>query len=202
MERKIITIGRQYGSGGREIGHTLGKVLNIPVYDKELLDLASEKSGMSREYLEKLDEQGTASFFQSLVFNATLIGNVATNYYIPMNDQLFILQSEMIVELATKSDCIIIGRCADDVLKDKFKLIKVFITGNLECRIKKVMERHNKTCEEAKQEVAKIDKKRASYYDYYTRQSWQNISNYDISLNSSKFSINEIVDILAALYRK
>lgn len=198
---KYITIGRQYGSGGRLIGKELASKLEIPFYDKELIDLASQKSGISTEYIESLDEKGTANFFHSLMMNATPMGAIMPNYFnITTNDQLFFLQSDIIKELAKKGDCIFVGRCADYILENS-NVLNVFIHAPLEFRAKEIAKRYEISESKAMDNIKKIDKKRKGYYNHYTSKQWGYVENYDLAIDSSKFDKDTIIDLIIKGYK-
>lgn len=194
---KHIVIGRQYGSGGRDIGKIVGEKLNLPVYDKELITLASQKSGVSEGYLNSLDEQGTANFFTALAQSANLLAN--SYMTISMNDQLFLLQSDIISQLAKKGPSVFVGRSADYVLKGT-KHLSVFIHAPLEYRIKKVAKREKISENEAKALVARVDRKRKSYYRHYTGRKWGDMQNFHLTLDSSVIPEEEIVKIIIEAY--
>lgn len=206
---KHITIGRQYGSGGRAIGKKIAEKLNIAYYDTELIHLASHKSGMSKEYIESLDEKGTASLFNSLMMNSIPFTNVMPYtpiYTMPMyystitNDQLFRLQSEIILELALKGSAIFVGRCADYVLRDK-DILSIFIHAPKNVREENIVKVYQCDKNEAVHRIKTIDKKRKEYYNYYTSKEWSAVDSYHLSIDSSKFSDDEIVDLIAKAYK-
>lgn len=195
---KHIIIGRQYGSGGRDIGKMIGEKLNIPVYDKELITLASQKSGVPEGYLNTLDEQGTANFFTALAQTSNLIAN---NFMtISMNDQLFLLQSDIISQLAKKGPCVFVGRSANYVLKGTNHL-SAFIHAPAEYRVKQVAEREGVDEAQAKTLVARVDRKRKSYYHHYTGWKWGDMRNYHLSIDSSVIPKEEIVKIIIGAYK-
>lgn len=199
---KYITIGRQYGSGGRLIGKELSERLGIPCYDSELIQLASAESGISPEYIESLDEKGTANFFHALVINATPMGTIMPNYFnMTTNDQLFFLQSEIIKELAKKGDAIFVGRSADFVLEGK-NTLNIFIHAPEEYRINALAARNEITKNEAASRIKKIDKKRKSYYNHYTSKNWSQATNYHLTIDSSKFEQAIIVDLVIKAFNQ
>ena len=182
----IITIGRQLGSGGREIGQMLAKDLGIKYYDKELLAAAAKESGMARELFENHDEKPTNSFLYSLVMDTYSLGySSGTFNEMPLNHKIFLAQFDTIKKLADREPCVIVGRCADYALADYPNCIKVFIHADIDYRIHRVAKRHDLTLAKAKDEVNKTDKKRASYYNYYTSKRWGEAAGYDLCLDSS-----------------
>lgn len=195
----VITIGRQFGSGGRDVGEKIAEYFNIPFYDKELVEMAAQKSNISKEALKEVDEHATNSFLYSLASgNYSMRGINAPIYYeMPINDKLFIAQSEVIKEIAQKGSCVIVGRCADYVLEDEnVDLMNVFIYGSVDYRAKRVMEALNLTQSKARDRVMKTDKQRRTYYDYYTSKDWGVMSNYDVCVNAEKFGIDGAANLL------
>lgn len=195
----VITIGRQFGSGGRDVGEKIAEYFNIPFYDKELVEMAAQKSNISKEALKEVDEHATNSFLYSLASgNYSMRGINAPIYYeMPINDKLFIAQSEVIKEIAQKGSCVIVGRCADYVLEDEnVDLMNVFIYGSVDYRAKRVMDALNLTQSKARDRVMKTDKQRRTYYDYYTSKDWGVMSNYDVCVNAEKFGIDGAANLL------
>ncbi|MBQ2944611.1 MAG: cytidylate kinase-like family protein [Ruminococcus sp.] len=200
MERKyIITIARQFGSGGREIGKALADSLGIPCYDKELISLAAKESGMDAEVFNNVDERATNSLLYSLSMGLYSFGNsFSSNSDLPVNDRLYILQHQIIKKLADEGPCVIVGRCADYVLKDRDDTLSVFIHADMEYRKKRAIEIHGVAKNRAEQIVNKTDKVRANYYSFYSGQKWGYAQNYDLCLDSSKLSTDKIVKIIKA----
>ena len=187
----VITIGREFGSGGREIGQKVAKTLGINYYDKNLIDIAAGKSGISSDLLYQADEKASNPFFSAYLPTGTDYGTV--------NDRLFWIQSEIIKELAQNESCVIVGRCSNYILKDMINAIHVFIYSNTHSKIRRIMERQNMTETAAKKHISKIEKERKEYYKYYTDCAWGDKADYDICIESSKFSKEEIVDYLAQI---
>lgn len=195
----IITIGRQFGSGGHDVGEKIAEYFNIPFYDKELVEMAAQKSNISKEALKEVDERATNSFLYSLASgNYSMRGINAPIYYeMPINDKLFIAQAEVIKEVAKKGSCVIVGRCADYVLENEnVDLLNVFIYGSIDYRAKRVMDALNLTQSKARDKVLKTDKQRRTYYDYYTSRDWGVMSNYDICINAEKFGIDGAANLI------
>ncbi|MCD8180859.1 MAG: cytidylate kinase-like family protein [Firmicutes bacterium] len=195
----VITIGRQFGSGGRDVGEAVAQYFNIPFYDKELVEMAAQKSNISKEALKEADEHATNSFLYSLASgNYSMRGINAPIYYeMPINDKLFIAQAEVIKEVARKGSCVIVGRCADYVLEnEKVDLLNVFIHGSVDYRAKRVMDAFDITQSKARDKVIKTDKQRRTYYDYYTSRDWGVMSNYDLCINAEKFGINGAANLI------
>ena len=193
MDKKfIVTIGRQYGSGGRIIGQKLSKKLNIPCYDKELLTIAAKESGFSEEIFKTMDEKPTSSFLYSIV-----AGTYSVNYpsNLPLNHKLFLAQFDAIRKIADKGSCIIIGRCADYALAD-YNINNVFIHADLQHRVERAVNEYGISPEKAEEIVQKTDKQRASYYNFYSDKKWGAVDHYDITLDSGKLGIDNTVSMI------
>lgn len=200
--KSIITIGRQFGCGGRQICKLLSEKLNIPFYDRELIEYAAAKSGVSPEVLEQYDEKATNSLLYSLSISAYSYAGTAVNTpHLPLNDQLFISQSEVIKQLAEKGPCIILGRCSDYVLKDRDDVLNVFIHCDLETRIANVEKRLGLPKSKAADLIKKTEKRRASYYNYYTHQKWGDLANFDLAINSSS-GVDKVVETIINFYKE
>ncbi len=195
-----ITIARQYGSGGREIGEKVAKLLGFKYVDKELVTLASQKSGFHADVISSIDEKATNSLLYTLAMGSSSFGTPHTVYSVdvPINDKLFIIQSDIIKSLVEEEPCVFVGRCADYVLSEHKKKVSVFLYGDIECRIKRVMERHEGVDEdEAKKLIAKTDKRRMNYYNFYTGKKWGKFDNYQLALNTSVLGIDGSAKIIA-----
>lgn len=185
MENKVITIGRQFGSGGRAIGRLVAEKLNIPFYDKELIKKIAQDSGLSHEILDDYDEKPTNSFLYSLSLGAYTYGNSFTGIpEMPMSDKIFVIQSDTIKKIAKQGPCVIIGRCAESILRDEVEHLSVFIHADFDYRIQRVAEYEGITHDEAAELIRKTDKKRASYHNYYSELKWGDATSYDVCLNS------------------
>ncbi|MBR2343288.1 MAG: cytidylate kinase-like family protein [Clostridia bacterium] len=205
MSKKIIiTIARQYGSGGREIGEAVARLLDIPLYDKELIKDAASMGNLNEEIIKNADEVATNSLLYTLAMGSNMLGTTMHfGYKMPLNDKLFILQSEVIKEYAKNGSCVIIGRCADYVLREEENLFRIFIYGDLEHRQARVAERHPEVkSSQVIDVINKTDKRRASYYNFYTGNKWGKYDNYDIALNSSTLGIEGTAQIIAACAKK
>lgn len=192
----IITIGRQCGSGGREIGIALAKELKIPYYDKELLKRAAKESGLCEEVLEKFDEKPTSSLLYSIVMDPYSLGISTTGIDMPINHKVFLAAFDTIKRIADEGACVMIGRCADYALADYSNAVNFFLYAPVEQRTKRFAERMNLTEEKAKDLVIKTDKQRASYYNYYTTKKWGVMSSYDYCLNTSILGIEGTVNLI------
>lgn len=197
----IITIARQYGSGGREIGEKLADLLGIKAYGRELIDMAAEKSGYHPEMLTKADERAAGSLLYSLAVGASMAGGIAGHYDIPINDKLFIVQNEIIKELAEKEQCIIIGRCGDYALRNFENKISIFIHSDLEKRIKRISALKGVSEKEAENLIVKEDKYRANYYNFYTGHKWGASERYAATFNSGVLGIDETARIIADMVK-
>lgn len=203
MEKFIITISREFGSGGRLVGEKLASRLGVEFYDKSIIQLAAERSGLSYKFIEQNEE----SFQSNFLFNipaATSYTNFKTAAFFdtPINDKTFLAQTEVIRELA-KNSCVIIGRCADYILREDPSLIRIFIMSPFEDRVRRAIEEYGFPSEGAADRIRRIDKSRSNYYKYYTGQSWGNMHNYDLVINSSFTGILGTVSvILTALEEK
>lgn len=195
--KSVITIGRQYGSGGREIGQKLAGRLGIKCYDNELLDRAAKESGICQELFENHDEKPTNSFLYSLVMDTYSMGYASAALSgMPINHKIFLAQFNAIKKIADEGPCVMVGRCADYALDDYPNRISVFIYGSMDKRIRRIADKYNFTDAKAKDVITKTDKQRASYYNYYTNKRWGDIASYDLCINSSILGIDGTVEIL------
>ena len=199
-EKIIITIARQYGSGGREIGEKVSELLGIPLFDKQLITDAAAKGNLNEEVIKKTDESAANSLLYTLAMGSNMLGTtIHFGYKMPINDKLFILQSEAIKKYAAEGSCVIIGRCADYVLRDDPSLFRIFIYGDLEYRQARILERHPEVKPtEVIGVINKTDKRRASYYNFYTGNRWGRFENYDMAINSSTLGIEGTAMLIAA----
>lgn len=196
MVKNIITIGRQFGSSGREIGHRIANKLGVPFYDKEILNETAKSSGLSENILKSLDEKPSKSFLYSLVMDPYSYGFTSTGYQANLNQQAFQATYDTIKKIGDEGPCVFVGRCADYALRHNPNLIRLFIHAPLEKRIETVSQRFNLTEDKAKAQIIKEDKGRASYYNYYTSKKWGALDSYDIFVNSSLMEIDKTVDYL------
>jgi cytidylate kinase len=189
----IINIGRQLGSGGREIGQKLSARLGISFYDKELIRIASQESGLKEDVFEKADEKKHFSLFGGLLgFRGSAVNEIYLNYYLT-DETLFKIQSDVIRSLAEQKSCLFVGRCADYVLKENPRCLNVFISANLDDRIKRIAEIQHLTENKAKDYIEKMDKNRARYYNYFSGKTWGAAESYHLCINSSALGIDETV---------
>lgn len=201
MAKKIIiTIARQYGSGGREIGERVAKLLGIPLYDKEMIKDAAEAGELDEGIIKEVEETAANSLLYTLAMGSNILGTTAHfGYKMPLNDKLFILQSEIIKKYADEGSCVIIGRCSDYVLRERNDVFRIFIYGDIEHRRQRVIERHPEIKESTVIDVInKTDKRRMSYYNFYTGGKWGKYDNYDMAINSSTLGIEGAAQLIAA----
>jgi len=199
MENTYITIGRQFGSGGREIGKKVAQALGIPYYDKELLAVAAEESGLSHEFLKNYDERPTNSFLYSLVMGQQ---NLLAGIQGSTVEQLATkAQREAVLSVAEKGSCVLVGRCADYILREKPGLIRVFISADWDKRIQHVCQRDGLDPKAAEDQLRKMDKTRASYYSFHTDRTWGAVENYDLCINSSRRGMDAAVDLILQFVR-
>ena len=196
MGKIILTIGRQYGSGGREIGQKLASAFGINYYDKELMAEAAKSSGLSREFFEKADEKVASSLAYAYSVGFPYMGLFTPYADVLSNDGLFKFQSEAIRKIADKGSCVMVGRCADYILRDYPKCYSVFIHNTKENRIKRIMDAQHVTEEQAKELMIKTDKSRAAYYNYYTNKAWGVAASYDLSINVAVLGIDTTVSFI------
>lgn len=198
MDKKIIiTIGREYGSGGREIGRLLAEKLGIKCYDKELLTLASKDSGLSEELFKSNDEKPTNSFLYSLVMDTYSVGYSTSSFIdMPLNQKVFMAQYDTIKKLAESESCVIVGRCADYALKDCPDCISVFIKASMEFKIDRIMKLYDYSENKAKDIITKTNKKRSNYYNFYTNKRWADSRSYDLCIDSSELGIDNSVELI------
>ena len=198
MANKIYTIGREFGSGGREVGEKLAQKLGIKLYDKELLQQAAKDSGFCEEIFENHDEKPTNSFLYSLVMDTYSVSGYSAAPFLdmPLNHKVFLAQFETIKKIAEKESCVIVGRCADYALSDNPDCINVFIHADMDIRIKNVSKNLNITENKARDIINKTDKQRASYYNYYTNKKWGDSKSYNLSLDAGKLGTDNCVEMI------
>ncbi|MBQ3708743.1 MAG: cytidylate kinase-like family protein [Clostridia bacterium] len=198
MANCIVTIARQYGSGGREVGRLLSERTGWKFYDKDLITLAAQKSGLSSEALRNVDEKAANSLLYTLALGSSIYNHGLERVNLPINDRLFVVQSEIIKDLAaTGEGAIIVGRCADYVLAGRDNLVRVYITADFDSRVKTVMERHELTEAAAKDLIVKTDKRRANYYSYYTGEKWGRADKYDLVISTDRIGIDGAASLIA-----
>ena len=187
MAHTVITVGREYGSGGRLIAQKAAEALGIPFFDRSIINMAAEETGLSADFIRRTEQQKTSSFLYNLYMSTQSL---------PVNDQVFIAQSEVIRRVAAEGPCIIVGRCADYVLREHPRLRSVFIHADMESRKQRVVEEYGQARQGVEQMLMQADKKRANYYDYYTDRRWGDARNYDLCVSSSRLGIDRTVELL------
>ena len=205
MSKKIIiTIARQYGSGGREIGEKVAKALGIPLYDRELIAAAAAKGNLNEAVIKNSEESAANSLLYTLAMGSNVLGaTMHFGYKMPLNDKLFILQSEVIKEYAAEGSCVVIGRCADYVLRDEPNILRLFIYGDLDHREARIHERHPELkSSQIIDVINKTDKRRSSYYNFYTGNKWGKYDNYDIAINASTLGIDGTAELIVECAKK
>lgn len=196
----IITIGRQYGSAGREIGYKVAADLGIKLYDKEMLDRAAKESGICQELFETHDEKPTSSFLYSLVMDTYSLGYTSGSYTdMPINHKVFLAQFDAIKKIADEGPCILVGRCADYALEEYDNVLSLFIHAKMDARIHRIARIYDLTDAKARDLIVKTDKKRASYYNYYSNKKWGAAESYHMCLDSSALGINGTAEAIERL---
>ena len=186
----IITIGREYVSAGREIGYKVAEAFDIKLYDKEMLARAAKESGICEEIFQSHDEKPTNSFLYSLVMDTYSMGYSGNSYTdMPINHKVFLAQFDAIKKIADEGPCILVGRCADYALESYPNVVSVFIHADMQSRIRRIARLYDLTDAKAKDLIVKTDKKRASYYNYYTNKKWSDAESYELCLTSSELGI-------------
>ncbi len=196
--KTIITIGRQFGSGGKEIGIRVAKELGIPFYDKELLQKAAEKSGLCQKIFENFDEK-PRSLLYSIAMDSYMFSLPGSGAGESLEQQVYLATYNTIRHIAEQGPCVIIGRCADYALADDPNHLSLFICAPMEDRIRRVAERQNLSQEKARQLIVKTDKRRASYYEYYSARKWGAVESYDFCVNSSYLGLGGTVEMIQAI---
>jgi len=186
-KRCIVTIGREYGSGGREIGEKLAQRLEVAFYDRQFLQLAAEETGIGEEDLSRSDEQVTRPYRLYRGDN--------------ISEQLFETQSRIMIEKAKSESCVIVGRCSDIILKDFANVVHIFIYADYEDKVRRIMERHGLDEVKAEKEMNRMEKIRRTYYQYFTDSDWGDRENKDLLINSSKTGIDGSVEVILSYLR-
>lgn len=194
----IITIGRQFGSQGREIGEKIAEYFKIPCYDKELLSRAAKESGFCEEMIENHDERPTNSFLYNLVMDTYSFGYNASSFIdMPISHKVFLAQFDTIKKIADEGPCVIVGRCADYALSEYKNCLNIFIYADEASKIKHLCERFSDLNEQkARDMIAKKDKQRQSYYNYYSSKKWGRADSYDLCVNSAKLGVEGTVKLI------
>lgn len=193
----IITIGRQFGSAGREIGEKVAEHFGIKCYDKELLTRAAKESGFCEEMIESHDERPTNSFLYNLVMDTYSFGYNASSFMdMPISHKIFLAQFDTIKKIASEEPCVIVGRCADYALSEYKNCMHLFIYGDEDTKVKRIMKKYDLTQQKAKDMINKKDKQRQSYYNYYSSKKWGHTDSYDLCINSSMLGVDGTVKLI------
>lgn len=199
MDKKIIvTISREYGSYGREIGRQLAKQLHIAYYDKEVLEQVAQKLNVSQAFFtdHNLNDAGLYSLSGKMQYGIKFLTELS------LSTKVFDTAKEIMKDLAQKESMVLVGRCANVILKDEPNLISVYCYGDLEDRVKRVIEEYNVPADRARKEVLDTDRRRARFYEYYTHRKWGDVDDYDVLINTSKKTPQEAIEFLVGLYRE
>lgn len=196
MKHRIITISREFGSGGRTIGRETAAKLGIPCYDQELIEKIAKESGLTREYVAERGEYSAhSSFLGSAWAERDRNGH-------SLQDDLWAVQFKVIQDLASQGPCVIVGRCADYILRDEADCLTVFIHSDMEHRAKRIVEQYGERSDAPEKRLKDKDKRRAAYYQFYTDRKWGTVQNYHIALDSGVLGIEQCVDLLVEIYRR
>lgn len=208
--KKIITISREYGSDGRRIGKLVAESLGYDFYDKEIIDMAAQESGLSPDFIKKTEQNLSSGFLYNLLLGSSYSGtangasSINGTQMLPLADQVFNAERKVILDLAKKGNCVIVGRCADYILNtsdeiDSKSLLNVFIYGNLEEKLKRIEDLYKEPEQAAKKTIQQIDKRRANHYNTFTEATWGDRKNYDIMINSSTAGIEETARLISEI---
>ena len=194
MSNRIITIDREYASGGREVGQKVAEALGIPFYNREILEMASERCGVSVDYLASAEEAAPKSFLYTLMLSSNPTRSIEDN--LPLSDKVYIVETNIIRELAEKSDCVIVGRCASFILRDLDRMFSTFIYADTDARAKRAVECYGIEPRRAEAMLRKSDKRRETFYSINTGGNWYDKSNYDLCLKSNSLGIDLCAELI------
>lgn len=193
----VLTFARQFGSGGHEVAEKVAALLDIPFYDKELIGIAAKESGLSKDLFDSIDERPASSLLYSLVMGIQSGNGTYFKYGDGAKaDHIFKTQSDVMRNLAQKQSCIMVGRCADYILRDLPNLVTVFVHAGIDFRCERIMERYDLTEKEALELINKTDKRRSSFYNFYTNRIWGSVENYNISIDTEKIGIDNTAKLI------
>jgi cytidylate kinase len=195
-ENTVITIGREFGSGGHDIGMKLAEKLGVKCYDKELLELAAKQSGLCEEIFASQDEKPTNSFLYSLVMDTYSLGYSNSYVDMPINHKVFLAQFDAIKKLAESESCVIVGRCADYALEDNPNAVSVFIKADIKARVERIKRLYSLSDAKATDMIQKTDKRRASYYNYYSSKKWGEAKSYDLCVDSGELGEEGVIELI------
>lgn len=212
--KKIITISREYGSGGRLIGKLVAEELGYEFYDKEIIDLAAQESGLSPDFIKKTEQNLSSGFLYNLLLGTSYSGtasnaaqSIAGGQILPLVDQVFNAERKIILDLGKKGNCVIVGRCADYILSNsqdinQKDLLNVFVYADVEDKLQRIEELYHEPEQVAKKNILQIDKRRANHYNTFTENTWGDRKNYDLMINSSTAGIEGTAQIIMDIARK
>lgn len=194
---KIITISRQYASGGREVAEKLAKEYNIPFYDRELIARATKESGFAETAFDNLETKATNSFLYSIAMGLNAYSSSEIGYtHLSLDDRIYIAQSNVIRKIADEGPCVIVGRCADYILKERDDVINVFIWSSMPFRIKRAVMRDGIEEKDAEEIIIRMDKRRSNYYNYHAAEKWGSVTNYHLSIQNDFKGVDKTVEII------
>lgn len=197
--KSIVTISRQFASGGREIGSKLSEKLKVPFYDHEIITRAAKESGFAEAVFHNAENKASNSLLYSIAMGMSSYGSSDFGFsQLSLDDRIYLAQSDVIKKVAKEGACVIVGRCADYILKDYKNVINIFICADMEFRIKRAIEKENMKSNKIEEAIIKYDKKRANYYNYHASEKWGKAENYHLSLLSSSIGIDRCVDVIYA----
>lgn len=199
MKRTVVTVSREYGSGGRQAGLRLAEELGIMCYDRAVIERTAERSGMSAEFIENVEERAVSSFFFNLSQATFSSYAPILTYDAPPTDKAFFAQAEVIREIAAHGSAVIIGRCADYILRDDPDAIHIFLHGNKEDRLRRVVHEYGLPESEAREQMKQIDRGRANYYKSYTGGNWGDVRRYDLCVNTARTGVSGAVAAIKAI---
>lgn len=203
VEKYVLTFARQFGSGGHEVAKTTAEILGIPFYDKELIAIAAKESGLSEHLFDGLDEKPTNSFLYSLVMGVQSGASTYCRYGdVTGSDNIFRIQAQVIRQIADKGPCVIVGRCADYILREYENLVSVFVHADMEQRTARIMKRYNLKEKNAEDYINKTDKRRNSFYNFYTNRIWGSVENYNLAIDTAQVGIKNAAEIIADYVKK
>lgn len=200
---KVITIGRQYGSGGREIGQKIAEKYGIPFYDNELISRAAKESGFAEETFERAEDKATNSLLYSLAMGINVYGNQDFGFSgLSLDDRIFLAQSDVIRKVAQEGPCVIVGRCADYVLKERENTFNIFVSASMDYRLQRAIHNYGVDEKKAADFILKNDKRRGNYYNYHVGEKWINLNNYDLVIRSDISGIDKSVECICTYLGK
>ena len=202
MSDLVITISREFGSGGRQIGERLAKELDIAFYDKSLIHLAVAKSGLDPMTIEKAEEEATSKFLFNLAIGGYVAAGVFSQVNVPISDQVFFAQSRVVEEISAQRSCVIIGRCANYILRDHPKCARVFVYGETKDKLLRIVQEYGIPERDAEVKMLKMDKGRANYYEHYTDGVWGSVKSYDLASNTSFSGVDGAVRVIRTMVGK